>query len=84
MTLFTKMNCEKCEFVKSQFDLPKMGIKVEVLGPENPDALAHLAWHGLVKVAEKMLPILVLDDSSHISGAIPIKKYLSGLSTTTH
>lgn len=79
MTLFTKVNCEKCDFVKKNFDLASMGIAVEVLGPENPDALAHLAWHGLVDVAEKALPILVLDDSSHISGAIPIKKYLSTL-----
>ncbi len=79
MTLFTKINCEKCEFVKKNFDLGGMGIKLEVLGPDNPDALAHLAWHGLIDVAEKALPILVLDDMSHISGAIPIKKYLSAL-----
>lgn len=79
MTLFTKENCDKCEFVKQHFDLKKMGVQIEILGPENPEALAHLAWHGLVKVAEKALPILVLDDSSHISGAIPIKKYLSSL-----
>jgi hypothetical protein len=76
MTLFTKENCSKCDFVKKHVDLDGMGVRVEVLGPENPDALAHLAWHGLVKVAEKALPILVLDDSSHIAGAIPIKSYL--------
>jgi hypothetical protein len=29
-----------------------------------------------VEVAERELPILVLDDSSHISGAIKIKSYL--------
>ncbi len=79
MTLFTKENCDKCEFVKKHFDLGGMGVKIETLGSENPDALAHLAWHGLVTVAEKSLPILVLDDSSHISGAIRIKKYLSTL-----
>lgn len=81
MTLFTKNDCEKCEFVKKSFDLASMGIGIEVLGPDNADALAHLAWHGLVDVAEKALPILVLDDMSHITGAIPIKKYLS---TLTH
>ncbi len=80
MTLFTKENCEKCDFVKKHFDLGTMGVAVEVLGPDNSDALAHLAWHGLVDVAEKALPILVLDDSSHISGAIPIKKYLATIS----
>jgi glutaredoxin 2 len=79
MTLFTKDNCEKCDYVKQNCDLNALGVKVEVLGPENPDALAHLAWHGLVGVAEKLLPILVLDDSSHIAGALNIKKYLAEL-----
>jgi len=79
MTLFTKENCSKCDFVKKNVDLGRLGVQVEVLGPENPDALAHLAWHGLVSVAEKQLPILVLDDMSHIAGAIPIKGYLQGL-----
>lgn len=78
MTLFTKENCAKCDFVKKHVDLESRGVKVEVLGPENADALAHLAWHGLVHVAEKELPILVLDDSSYISGAIPIKGYFQG------
>ena len=77
MTLFTKDNCGKCDFVKKHFDLAALGVAVEQLGPDNADALAHLAWHGLVTVAEKQLPILVLDDSKHIAGAIPIKKYLS-------
>ena len=79
MTLFTKKNCEKCDFVKDNVDLGALEVAVEVLGPDNADALAHLAWHGLVVTAEKSLPILVLDDMSHISGAIPIKKYLSKL-----
>ncbi len=79
MTLFTKENCEKCDYVKKNFDLGTMGVDIEVLGPENSEALAHLAWHGLVNVAEKMLPILVLEDSSHIAGALKIKKYLAGL-----
>lgn len=77
MTLFTKDNCDKCDFVKKQFDLAALGVTVEQLGPDNADALAHLAWHGLVTVAEKQLPILVMNDSNHIAGAIPIKKYLS-------
>ncbi|PLX45595.1 MAG: hypothetical protein C0609_02730 [Deltaproteobacteria bacterium] len=79
MTLFTKENCEKCEYVKDNFDLSSLGVSIETLGPENSDALAHLAWHGLVTVAEKMLPILVLDDSTHIAGALKIKKYLQTL-----
>lgn len=79
MTLFTKENCGKCDYVKQQVDLERLGVQVEVLGPENPDALAHLAWHGLVTVAEKRLPILVLDDMTHVTGAIAIKNYLRKL-----
>ena len=76
MTLFTKPGCEKCHYITDKFDLGSMGVVLEVLTPDNPDALAHLAWHELVDVAERELPILVLDDSSHISGAIKIKSFL--------
>jgi hypothetical protein len=76
MTLFTKDGCEKCHYITDRFDLVELGIVEDRLGPENPDALAHLAWHELVDLAERELPILVLDDSSHISGAIKIKSYL--------
>jgi hypothetical protein len=79
VTLFTKENCGKCDYVKENVNLRALNVAVEVLGPDNADALAHLAWHGLVGVAEKSLPILVLDDMSHITGAIPIKKFLSTL-----
>jgi glutaredoxin len=76
LTLFTKEGCEKCDFVKKSVDLKKLGVKVEVLGPDNPDSLAHLAWHELVAVAQTQLPILVLDDSTALTGAIRIKNYL--------
>jgi glutaredoxin len=76
LTLFTKVGCEKCEYVKKSVDLKKLGIKEDVLSPDNPDSLAHLAWHELVAVAETQLPILVLDDSSSIAGAVRIKNYL--------
>ncbi len=76
MTLFTKVGCEKCEYVKKSVDLMKLGVREEVLSPDNPDSLAHLAWHELVAVAETQLPILVLDDSSSIIGAVRIKNYL--------
>jgi hypothetical protein len=79
MTLFTKQGCEKCEYVKKSLNLEKLGVKVEVLSPDNPDSLAHLAWHELVKVAETQLPILVLDDSSSMTGAIRIKNYLNSI-----
>jgi len=77
VTLFTKEGCEKCEYVKSHVDLKGLGVRVEVLSPENPESLAHLAWHELVTLAETQLPILVLDDNSALTGAIRIKNYLS-------
>ena len=77
MTLFTKEGCEKCDYVKKSVDLKKLGVQVEVLSADNPDSLAHLAWHGLVRIAETQLPILVLDDSSALTGAIRIKNYLA-------
>ncbi len=77
MTLFTKEGCEKCDYVKKSVDLKKLGVRLEILGPDNPDSLAHLAWHGLVRMAETQLPILVLDDSSALTGAIRIKNYLT-------
>ena len=77
MTLFTKEGCEKCEYVKNHVDLERLGVRVEVLSPDNPESLAHLAWHELVTLAETQLPILVLDDNSTLTGAIRIKNYLS-------
>ncbi|MGQ9655901.1 MAG: hypothetical protein ACUVXD_17720 [Thermodesulfobacteriota bacterium] len=79
MTLFTKKGCGKCDYLKRKVDLRALGVVVEELGPENPDALAHLAWHELVGVAERHLPILVLDDCSYISDVVPIVRYLKDL-----
>ena len=77
MTLFTKPDCRKCHYITDKFDLGALGVSQEVLSSENADALAHLAWHELVDVAQRELPILVLDDMTHITGAINIKNYLS-------
>jgi len=79
LTLFTKDGCEKCEYVKKSVDLRKLGVRVEILGPDNPESLAHLAWHELVNVAETQLPILVLDDNSTLTGAIRIKNHLTAI-----
>ncbi len=77
MTLFTKENCGKCDNIKSTFDLKKLGIEVEVIKQDDAEVLAHLAWHELVELAEKgALPILVLDDSSHINYELPIRRYI--------
>lgn len=79
MTLFTKEGCEKCEYVKRSVDLKDLGVRVEVLSSDNPESLAHLAWHELVSLAETQLPILVLDDNSSMTGAIRIKNYLTAM-----
>ena len=76
MTLFTKSLCSACQEIKREFDLKTLGVEVEELGPDNPEALAHLAWHELVETAEKTLPILVLNDSSAISDTEEIRRYL--------
>lgn len=81
MTLFTKEGCPKCDFLKTKVDLEQLGVRIEVLGPENPEALAHLAWHGLVSVAENHLPILVLDDSTYLADVVPILRHLRSVET---
>jgi hypothetical protein len=81
MTLFTKSLCSACQEVKKEFDLPTLGVRLAELGPDNPDALAHLAWHELVETAEKNLPILVLDDSSAITDVAKIKGCLAKMVT---
>jgi hypothetical protein len=81
MTLFTKSICSACQNIKKEFDLKALGVEVEELGPNNPGALAHLAWNELVETAEKSLPILVLNDSSVITDAMEIRGYLANIVT---
>lgn len=79
MLLFTKPDCTKCDTIKQQFNMQELGVKEQRLTPDNPEALAELAYYGCVELAEKELPILVTDDSKVFSGAIPIKKFLREL-----
>jgi hypothetical protein len=81
MTLFTKSLCSACQDIKKEFDLDALGISVEEIGPENPEALANLAWYELVEMAEKSLPILVLSDSSAITDSGGIRGYLANIVT---
>ncbi len=76
MTLFTKDDCKLCQQLKNQFDLKSMQVNIEILGKDDADALAHLAWHGLVETARKTLPILVLDDSSTVDDFARIEGHL--------
>ena len=76
MTLFTRNNCKMCEQIKTKFNLTAMNIKIETLNNDDANALAHLAWHGLVEDARKSLPILVLDDSSPVRNFFQIESRL--------
>jgi hypothetical protein len=53
-----------------------MGVKIEELGPGNPESLALLAWYQLVEEAEKVLPLLVVNGSV-LKGKDEIESYLS-------
>lgn len=77
MILFSTPNCEKCTYIKNSFDLKGLGIRVAELTEDNAEALALLAWHGLVKRAEEGLPILVIENEKLIiRGSENIAKYL--------
>lgn len=79
MLLFTKPACTKCEDIKSLFNLPEMGVEEKRLTPDDPDALAELAYYECVELAERELPILVANEGQIYSGKIPIKKFLQTL-----
>lgn len=74
MYFFSKDGCSKCQYVKEAVDLDELGvIEMDVMTIEGRGLLA---WYELVGKSETTLPILVLDDGSHITGAVKIKKYL--------
>lgn len=81
MTLFTSQQCVLCKQLKEKFDLTAMQVNVEILDTDNADALAHLAWHGLVESARKTLPILVMDDCSTVDDFPKIEKLLLARAT---
>jgi len=75
MKLFTKPGCEKCDWVKA--NMPE-GVAVATHDILTADGLAELAFHELVSTAEKQLPILRLRDGSIVTGAVQIRRELSG------
>ena len=77
MKLFTKPGCEKCDWVKGQMT-PEVKRSVESVDIQTVDGLAELAYHELVAVAEKQLPILVTPEGKVVTGAIKINKELQG------
>lgn len=76
MTLFTKVGCEKCDYVKSAVDLESLGVTEQRLSGDNYEALAELAYFGLVEKAQKMLPILVTSEDEIVVHAGRIRSYL--------
>jgi hypothetical protein len=52
-------------------------LEVVKLDNNNPEALATLAFHECVALAEKSMPILVAEGGEVITGAIHIKNYLT-------
>jgi hypothetical protein len=76
MLLFSKDGCTSCDYIKKNFDLPRLGVEVKMLGNDAAEALAELAWYGLVEEAEKGLPILVCDDDRPLTGSEAVRDYL--------
>jgi len=66
MLLFTKPECEKCDYVKARIPT---GINVKILDMTTADGMAHAAYH---EILEKYTPILVVDDEI-VEGSIKIK-----------
>lgn len=78
--LFTKTGCAKCDWVKDKVEISRLrDLLVMQLDGDNPEALAMLAYHECVTLAEKKLPILVSDDNEVITGALKIKNHLEAL-----
>jgi hypothetical protein len=77
MKLFTKPGCEKCDWVKEQ--MPEEGRKsVDSFDIMTADGLAELAYHELVGIAEKQLPILLTREGRVVTGAIRINRAIRG------
>jgi glutaredoxin len=70
--LFTKPDCQKCEYVKAH--LPE-GVHPRIVNTSEADGLAEAAYYELLN---KNLPILVVDDEV-FEGAIVIVNKLKEL-----
>lgn len=70
--LFTKPNCQKCDYVKSH--IPE-GVHPRIVNTSEAEGLAEAAYYELLN---KNLPILVVDDEV-FEGAIVILNKLKEL-----
>ena len=77
MKLFTKPGCEKCDWVKKEMP-PAAGEGIATYDIMTTDGLAELAYHELVAVAEKQLPILLTPEGRIVTGAIRISREIKG------
>ena len=66
--LFTKPNCQKCEYVKTH--LPE-GVQPRIVNTTEADGLAEAAYYELLN---KNLPILVVDDEVFEGSIVIINK----------
>jgi glutaredoxin len=66
--LFTKPDCQKCEYVKSH--MPE-GVQPRIVNTSDADGLAEAAYYELL---HKNLPILVVDDEVFEGSIIIINK----------
>ncbi len=64
--LFTKPECDKCDYVKEK--IPE-NLDLQIMDMTTTDGMAHAAYHELL---EKYTPILVVGDEV-VEGAIKIK-----------
>jgi hypothetical protein len=78
--LFTKQGCAKCDWVKDKVDVERVDdLVIMQLDGESSDALAMLAYHECVTLAEKKLPIMISETNEIITGALKIRKRLQAL-----
>ena len=64
--LFTKPECDKCDYVKAK--IPE-NLEIKILDMTTTEGMAHAAYH---EILEKYTPILVVGDEV-VEGAIKIK-----------
>ncbi|MFP4170329.1 MAG: hypothetical protein ACLFUV_04840 [Methanomassiliicoccales archaeon] len=71
--LFTKPDCQKCDYVKER--IPD-GVEVEIIDASTAEGMAEAAFY---EVLEMSTPILVVGEEEPITGAINILNRLNSL-----
>ena len=71
--LFTKPDCEKCDYVKARIPT---GLDIKIMDMTSAEGMAHAAYH---EILEKYTPILVVGEEV-VEGAIKIKNKMKEVS----